>query len=183
MEVSKLLAININTLRLKRNLSLGKLATLSGVSKVMLSQIEKGGSNPSINVICKIAKGLNVPYTALLEDNRGISEIVREEDALFQSDADGQFRVYTYYNASEKRNFEFFRFELDPGTRYTSSGHGTKLIEYIMVIEGELTLMVNDRTYVLKANESIDLDTTDEHTYYASGDSLVKAISIGHYPI
>lgn len=183
MEVSKLLALNINTLRLERNLSLGKLATLSGVSKVMISQIEKGGSNPSINVICKIAKGLNVPYTALLEDSRLVSEIISEDDAIYQSDLDDHFRVYTYYSTTEKRNFEFFRFELDPGTKYTSSGHGTKLIEYIMVIEGELTLIVNGRTYVLKPKESIDIDTIDEHTYYASGDTMVKAISIGHYII
>ena len=53
--------------RAERNLTLGQLSQVSGVSKAMLSDIEKGGSNPTINTIWKIANGLNVPYTRLME--------------------------------------------------------------------------------------------------------------------
>ncbi|MFQ9703991.1 MAG: helix-turn-helix domain-containing protein [Enterocloster clostridioformis] len=34
----------------------------------MLSDIEKGNSNPTINTLWKIANGLNVPYTRLMEE-------------------------------------------------------------------------------------------------------------------
>lgn len=67
MSINTVIAKNLNRLRNERNLSLGQLAELSGVSKVMLSQIEKGDSNPTVNTIWKIASGLNVPYTAILE--------------------------------------------------------------------------------------------------------------------
>ena len=40
---------------------------MSKISKAMLSDIEKGNSNPTINTIWKIANGLNVPYTKLME--------------------------------------------------------------------------------------------------------------------
>ncbi|EQG75728.1 helix-turn-helix family protein [Clostridioides difficile DA00165] len=55
MSINTVIAKNLNRLRNERNLSLGQLAELSGVSKVMLSQIEKGDSNPTVNTIWKIA--------------------------------------------------------------------------------------------------------------------------------
>lgn len=63
MNINSIIAENLKTLRTERNLSLGQLAELSGISKVMLSQIEKGDTNPTINTLWKIAKGLKVPYT------------------------------------------------------------------------------------------------------------------------
>ena len=50
MDISVILAINLKRLRTERNLSLGQLATLSDVSNVMLSQIEKGSTNPTITL-------------------------------------------------------------------------------------------------------------------------------------
>lgn len=67
MDLGKIIAFNLNKLRTERSLTLGQLAKLSGISKAILSDIEKGGSNPTINTIWKIANGLNVPYTRLME--------------------------------------------------------------------------------------------------------------------
>lgn len=86
MDISVILAINLKRLRTERNLSLGQLATLSDISKVMLSQIEKGSTNPTINVIWKIANGLKVPYTALLEQDISELKILKKEDFINQND-------------------------------------------------------------------------------------------------
>ena len=58
MNLNEIIAVNLKRLRAERGFSLGKLSELSGVSKVMLSQIEKGESNPTINTLWKIAGGL-----------------------------------------------------------------------------------------------------------------------------
>ena len=42
MNLNEIIAVNLKRLRAERGFSLGKLSELSGVSKVMLSQIEKG---------------------------------------------------------------------------------------------------------------------------------------------
>ncbi len=46
MSINTIIAKNLNRLRNERNLSLGQLAELSGVSKVMLSQIERETQTP-----------------------------------------------------------------------------------------------------------------------------------------
>lgn len=56
-------------LRKQKNLSLVALSVLSGVSTGMISQIERGVSNPSIRILERLRLALLVPLTTLLEDN------------------------------------------------------------------------------------------------------------------
>lgn len=79
MNLNAIIAANLKRLRMERNLSLGQLAELSGVSKVMLGQIEKGDSNPTINMLWKIANGLKVPYTVLLDEQENDSEFISRD--------------------------------------------------------------------------------------------------------
>lgn len=67
MKLNDIIAANLNKLRTDRNLSRYQLSELSKISKVMLSQIEKGESNPTTNTIWKIITGLQVPYTKLID--------------------------------------------------------------------------------------------------------------------
>ncbi|MBP3230939.1 MAG: helix-turn-helix transcriptional regulator, partial [Anaerovibrio sp.] len=66
MTINEIIAINMSRLRKDKNLSFGQLAERSGVSKVMLSQIETGEGNPTINTIWKVANGLGVDYSQLI---------------------------------------------------------------------------------------------------------------------
>src|SRR5580693_888365 len=59
---------NLRRLRTKRGLSLERLAKASGVSRAMLGQVELGQSTPTINVLWKIARALDVPFSALITD-------------------------------------------------------------------------------------------------------------------
>ena len=72
MELGKIIAINLNELRTERNLTLGQLSKISGISKAMLSDIEKGNSNPTINTLWKIAKqfyGNGSQYSKIVSAN------------------------------------------------------------------------------------------------------------------
>src|SRR5579862_6217666 len=60
---------NLRRMRVHRGLSLERLAHASGVSRAMLCQIELGQSAPTINVLWKIARALNVPFSALIRSN------------------------------------------------------------------------------------------------------------------
>ena len=67
MEVTGIVAGNARRLRERRHLTLEAAAALTGVSRSMLAQIEKGEVNPTIGVLWKIAGGYKAPFTALLE--------------------------------------------------------------------------------------------------------------------
>ncbi|NFM29788.1 helix-turn-helix domain-containing protein [Clostridium botulinum] len=183
MNINSIIAENLKTLRTERNLSLGQLAELSNISKVMLSQIEKGDTNPTINTLWKIANGLKVPYTLLLEQKEYDTCIIKKSNLEPQISEEGHYRAYCYYTNTPYRNFELFQIELDEGCSYRSIGHSKKSEEYIMVLEGELTLKVNNETYKLSPNDSISFSASDKHIYYNNGNGTLKATITNFYPV
>ena len=82
MDWGKRIGANLKQMRTERNLTLGQLSGLAGISKAMLSEMEKGMGNPTINTIWKIANGLKVPYTRLLEGSEPGPTLVRRGGAL-----------------------------------------------------------------------------------------------------
>lgn len=182
MDISKIIAENLKRLRTERNLSLGQLSELCNVSKVMLSQIEKGDTNPTINTLWKIAIGLKVPYTSLLDQQDRNTCVIKKNDTEIQSVDNGNYRVYCYYSNTATRNFELFQIELDEGCTYTSIGHSEKSQEYIMIIEGELSLTVKGENFTLSANDTINFFASEEHSYCNSGYGTLRAAIINYYP-
>lgn len=181
MDITQIIAVNLKKLRLERNLSLGGLAKLSGVSKMMLSQIEKGETNPTVNTIWKIAAGLKLPYTALLEEPKSTTLPVRKKETRKQDG--GTYRLYCYYGGTRERNFELFQMELDAGCRHASVGHSEKSEEYVMVLEGQLTLTAGGIRHILLADDAVCFDASGEHVYEAGEEQPLRAVVINYYPV
>ena len=79
-DFNSIIGKNLNDIRKQRNLSLDKAAELTGVSKGMLAQIEKGVSNPTVTTLWKIASGLNVSFSYFMEEeNDEILHVHRDE--------------------------------------------------------------------------------------------------------
>lgn len=182
MELNEVIATNLNKLRTERNLSLGQLAELSGISKVMLSQIEKGETNPSINTIWKIANGLKVPYTKLIDEAPSGAVVVKKSDCIEQENETTNYRVFCYFTNTPTRNFEMFRIELDPHSSNESIGHSEKSEEYIYVTSGELIMKTKGKTYTLLEGDSISFDSSVRHTYINQQDGLLTCVIINYYP-
>lgn len=182
MGIGEIIAENLRRLRTERNLSLGQLAELCGVSKVMLSQIEKGDTNPTINTLWKIANGLKVPYTALLEQQEHTAVVIRKAVLPVQNGENEHYRIYCYYENGPQRNFELFQIELDAGHSYTSIGHSEKSQEYVLVSAGELELRVGGQSYHLRPDDSLCFAASTEHSYYSVGKETMTAAIINYYP-
>lgn len=52
-----------------------------------------------------------------------------------------------------------------------------------MVLEGELTLKVNNETYKLSPNDSISFSASNKHIYYNNGNVTLKATITNFYPV
>ena len=182
MEVDKIIAANLKRLREERNLSLSQLAARSGLSKVTLSQLERGGANPTINNIWKIANALGVPYTSLLDSSSQGAAVIRREELSAQESEGGQCRVLCYYASSAERNFEWFRLELNAGGSYTSVGHRDRALEYVIVQSGTLRLGTQGQEYTLRAGDAVSFKASAPHTYSSEGGEAVTAYIINYYP-
>lgn len=187
-EISLIIGENLKRLRLERNLSLGQLSGQSGVSKVMLSQIEKGTSNPSINTIWKIADALQVPYTALLDRNVDHGAVISLSELDVQKLDNGEGTLCCYYHNTQNRNFELFLMTMNPGASHTSEGHDERTDEYLVVIKGSLIITLDDDVrghgsdvHNLRAGDSISFHSNKTHTYHNPGKAQSKLMIINYY--
>lgn len=179
MDAGQIIAQNVKRLREERNWSQGQLAEKAGTSKVIISQIEKGDSNPTINTIWKLAKAFSLPYTSLLDPPKMKAFHVRKGDVSEMKEEN--YHVFSYYPETIERNFEIYRFEVDSHGEYTSMGHSTKSYEYIMLTEGELTVKIDGNQYSLFEGDALCFEAANSHTYKNNGDKTAKAWMIIHY--
>lgn len=182
MDIGKVIAVNLKALRQERGLTLGQLSKLSEISKGMLSEMEKGESNPTINTIWKLANGLGVPYTRLLEEPETASTRIRRGDIAVQRDEQTHYRIYCYFKNTPSRNFEFFYVELDAQSSKVTSGHTGKSEEYIYVISGELILETDTESWKLQSGDALTFDASTRHNYVNQSKDMAAFVVVNFYP-
>ena len=110
----------LREIRAERNLSLDDAAEMTGVSKPMLGQIERGRSVPTITTLWKIATGLKTPLSAFLEERR-VDYTLAGTDGREPIIGDGgRMRAYPLFPFDPIRSVEMFRIEFDPECRHAS---------------------------------------------------------------
>jgi transcriptional regulator with XRE-family HTH domain len=169
---NNILAHNLQTLRETRNLSLSQLAELTGVSKSMLRQIEIGQSSPTIATIWKIANGLHIPFTALLQ--RPEMEVTVQAftaNTPLRTGAEG-YRLYPLVMFEPQHPFEIYYLEVDPGIAMDADAHSENAEEYVFVQQGELTITVNEQSYTITKDHFIKFQANVPHHYENQGNKM-----------
>ena len=70
IEPTSMIGEHLREVRTNLNLSLDDASKMTGVSKPMLGQIERGQSAPTITTLWKIATGLKTPLSYFLQERQ-----------------------------------------------------------------------------------------------------------------
>jgi len=181
-EITLLVAQNLKRIRDEKKLSLDKLAELTGVSKSMLGQIERGESSPTISVIWKIANGLKISFTALLGAPKSDIQVIQKGDITPLVEDNGKYRLFPFFPIEEGRHFEVYVVEIERGGYLSADPHPEGAQELITVFSGELTLRVNNQEYRITEGNAIQFLADRAHAYHNSGETLAKINLVIHYP-
>ncbi len=111
---------NLRKIRHGAGMSLSKAADLTGVSKAMLGQIERGESSPTIATLWKIAKGFHLPLSALIGELDAAQPDPAEPFKTVQFP--GSIAVKIVFPFDPELGGETFRISLTPGTMFSASG-------------------------------------------------------------
>ncbi len=149
--------------RQQRQLSLDALADLTGVSKPMLGQIERGTSNPTVATLWKIASGLHVPFTSFISENPSL-QILREQDQDVFYEDNKLFEVFTTF-AEQGLPLEMYRIKLYPGCKREADAHGPGVMESITVYNGCLNIQIGDEQFYLEKGDALSFSADIHHIY------------------
>lgn len=164
-ELNRRIGERLRVMRTARCLTLDRLAALTGVSKPMLSQIERGETNPTVGTLWKIAGGLDLPFSALLEDQPGEVTVVRAGTRNVLAEDHGRFLVTPLFPADPRHPVEVFRVLLRPGCHRVAQGHGAGVAEYLTVTRGSLVLALPGGEHRLDEGDALRFSAAGEHTY------------------
>lgn len=176
-----ILATNLKQIREDRKLSLDNLAQMTGVSKSMLGQIERGESNPTITTAWKIANGLKISFTELIKSTQENAVVIHKESINPLVEDNGKYKVYPFFPYESERQFEMYTVEIEKGGYLSADSHGEGTEEFITVFDGELTIRVNNEEFTVKEGDSIRLKADQPHIYHNSGDKLTRISMVIYY--
>ncbi len=173
----KTIGEQLHSARTSRNWSLQTLADTSGISTGMISQIERGLANPSINTISKLASALGLQLGIFFEARAQTDQeiVVRKGQRRRIGIPDPNF-VYELLVPDLSRTLEFVWVESAPGSSTENSPFQHEGEECGLVLQGTLEVHLGDDVFVLEAGDSIIFDSRRPHWYRNIGTERVLSV-------
>ena len=172
----------LKSIRMARTLSLDDTAALTGVSKPMLGQIERGQSIPTVTTLWKIATGLKTPLSFFLEGPQSKYAIVSPDQANVILGDGGKMRAYPLFTYDPVRSVETFYIEFDPACRHSSDKHNDGVEEHIFVLRGTLRLVLGDKTVDVREKQVVRFRADMPHAYQNLSGSECAVYNTIFYP-
>lgn len=167
-EIQSRIASRLKDIRAQKGLSLDAVAQLSGVSRSMVSQIERGESSPTVATLWNLTQALGVDIAGLLDDReRPEIELIRADAAPLIEGLGQGCTIRILSPPEEVGAHEVYELSFDAGGVLDSDPHGAGTREHLTVIEG--------RVIVRAAHSEDRLGPGDSARYPADGPHAIAA--------
>jgi len=189
-EVKKLhIGKKIRELRKKAGFVLQDISDRTGLSKPLLSQIEKEVVSPPIATLLKISKALNINISFFFQDSYLEEKVVlvkKDESKVIDSRFFGREESGYYYEALAYKKskkymepflVEFKRKKVEKLSYFSHDGD-----EFIYLLEGTLEFRTEDKQFILQPGDSLYFESSTPHAYRAMGRRNAKALTVV-YPL
>jgi len=169
---------------LKKKIALVDLGKHTGLSPALLSKIERGRLFPTLPTLLRIALvfGVGLEYFFAGSREKPLVAITRKDQRVELPERPGAREVaYRFasldYPATERR-FNCYLAEFFPVAPEKLRPHDHAGVEFIYMINGTLSLHMNDEEHVLEAGDAIYFDASSPHAYRRSGGRLCTAVVV-----
>lgn len=177
--VGKVTGKRIREVRKSKNISIVELAKMVGVSKSLISQVERGDVFPSLSTLEKIAVALEVDITQFFKIESAPpfseTEIVVRENKRKKITLPNSSMVYNMLTPNLRKSLEFLLIEVPPYSAKEAEEEEIEIFkhdgeEYFFVVEGQLELAIEEQRYLLNAGDSGCFDSSLAHVWRNNSD-------------
>lgn len=169
-EIHDRLAASLREARKARGLSLDAVAKLSGVSRSMVSQIERGESSPTVATLWNLTQALQVDFAGLLEGRpAGGIEVIRAGAAPVIAGRGAGVRIRILSPPEAVGEHEVYELLFEPGGALVSDPHGPGCREHLTVIDGRLRVESGEAAEELGPGDTARYAADRAHAIRAEG--------------
>ncbi len=170
-QISQQLCHRVKELRAAKGWSLEALSTACGVSRSMLSQVERNETNPTLAVAVRIAQAFGMSLGELIEspENTPSIHVIRADDRQYHYRSDETCRLRTLSPLHLEKDVEFYELELKPGGVLRSSAHFEGTREFVTVQQGKLRITSGDDVVEVSKGDSASFRADVAHCLENAG--------------
>lgn len=166
-----ILAEEIRHFRKKKNFSLETLAEASGVSRSMISKIERCETVPSTVILSKLAEALGVTFSQLMAPaiEREVVHIPAARQPILRDEESGFLRR-CISPVLPGRGIDWVLNTLPPnGETGNFVAHRRGVEEYIYVLRGRMRVSIGDQQVTLDQGDSLFFQADADHSFLNLG--------------
>ena len=170
------------SLRQDRALSLDELSRQAGVSKSMLSQIERNQANPTVAVVWRLANALGVPLADLLQgaprvEAPAIDHVPAHALPSLRS-PDGHCELRILGPIELAGQVEWYELTVAPGGELRSQAHEPGSREHLSVLDGALSVQAGEALCALQTGETARYPVDQPHAIRNLGPLAARALLV-----
>lgn len=156
--------------RQAQGLSLDAVAKLSGVSRSMVSQIERGNSSPTVSTLWNLTRALQVDFAGLLDDQppRQV-EVLRAQDVPTIENHGSGCTIRILSPPEDAGTHEVYELRFAPDGLLESAPHGPGTQESLTVIDGVIMVTSGEVSDRVQAGETARYAADLPHSLHAEG--------------
>lgn len=173
--LSRNLAIRIQDLRKKRNLTQAALATLADVPRSTIANLESGTGNPSLINLAKISEALGTSIEMLLSAPKALSRLILANDIKSINRSQGEVTIVKLL-PDPIPGMEIDKIEINPGAKMRGIPHAAQTKEYLHCIQGEFNIVVGGENFRVLKGDVLSFPGENHHSYENVG--KIKAIGL-----
>jgi len=175
---SKNLASYLLKYRQTQGLTQTQLAEKCSLTRALVTQIESGGSNPTLETLLKISHSLGISVEEMIKAPDEMFVVYRNEDIpLDRRKKDGV--TVRKLSSNSNSNLSLEEVTLAPHAQFKGSPHRAGTFELSYCAEGELTLsFAHNQGAKLKSGDFIHFPGNQAHTYSNRGKVPLRFISL-----
>lgn len=174
----------LRAVRKEQQLTLDDLAQRSGVSRSMLSQIERGESNPTLATLWNLTQALGVDFAGLLGKESAVDAASGQVERLAAQrtptidSQDERCRLRILSPPNLAGNVEWYELRLDSDGALVSDAHAPGCREHLTVLEGRVAVQSGLREEEGEAGDTLRYRADVGHRIAALGGAPAKALLV-----
>jgi transcriptional regulator with XRE-family HTH domain len=148
-------------------LSLEDLSTRCGVSRSMISKIERVESSPTAALLGKLCAGLGLTLSGLMADaERAPQSLLRRADQVTWRDPESGYVRRIVSPPQTGSSIEIVEIELPPGARVVFEAWKMQAYQQdVLVLDGTLTMTTGDETFEMKPGDCVHRSVESKNVY------------------
>ena len=172
----------LSSLRKRKNMTLDDLSAKSGVSKSILSQIERDLSNPTVTTISRISEALGEKlsdfFSKIEVEEENSIESSKETPSITSKDGLCELNIL---GAGETVNWlQWYILEMKPKGVLDSSSHGPKTFENLTVIDGQIEVACGESKEKLSKGDTFRFQSNRDHRIKNISKQKVQVLMVNY---